>query len=77
MIIRDLDDAEYQRKVGAHLIQKALGYGWDPTEGEGAFEFVIRKIYETAVEDLVDGHWLALSHSTAYRLAKEPREEQT
>lgn len=65
-----LKDVDYQARTGAHLIERALSWGWDPDQGEGAFEFISRSIYERAVEDVVDGHYLAISHKTAYLLTK-------
>jgi hypothetical protein len=66
----DPHDATYALRAGNHLIDKALSWGWDPGQGEGAFEFISRNIYERAVEDLVDGHYLAVSHKTTYLLTK-------
>lgn len=71
-----LKDEAYQARTGAHLIKRALSWGWDPDQGEGAFEFITRMVYEGAVEDLVDGHWLAISHKTEYLLKKQPEQDQ-
>jgi hypothetical protein len=71
----DHEDPDYQRKTGAHLISRAKQWGWDPTEGEGAFEFMTRCVYERAIEDLVDGHYMAISHKTRYLLTKKNQEE--
>jgi hypothetical protein len=70
MTLDYLKDETYQARTGAHLIERALSWGWDPTDGEGAFEFISRSIYERAVEDLVDGHYLAVSHRAQYLLTK-------
>jgi hypothetical protein len=75
MIIRDLDDPEYQRKVGAHLMRRAQEWGWNPEDGEDAFNYVTRCVYERAIEDLLDGHYLAVSHKTEYLLKKQPKKE--
>lgn len=72
----DPHDATYALRAGNHLIDKALSWGWDPGQGEGAFEFISRSVYERAVEDLVDGHWLAISHKTEYLLKKQPEQDQ-
>ena len=71
----DIHDVDYHTRTGAHLIKKALSAGWDPTQGEGAFEFITRKVYERAVEDLVEGHWLAVSHKTEYLLKKSDQHD--
>jgi hypothetical protein len=71
----DIHDVDYHTRTGAHLINRALAWGWDPTEGEGAVEFITRKAYEQAVEDLVDGHYLAVSHKTEYLLKKSDQHD--
>jgi hypothetical protein len=47
------DDAERERRTGAHLLKTARSMGWPDTEedGEGAFEFMMRRCREVAFED--------------------------
>jgi hypothetical protein len=44
------DDAERERRTGAHLIQTARSLGWQD-DGEGAQEFMLRRCREVAFED--------------------------
>lgn len=72
---QDVKDPQYQQRAGKHLIDTALSWGWNPTHGEGTFEYVTRLTYQRAVEDLVDGHFLARSYKTQYLLSRENKVE--
>lgn len=67
---QDVQDPQYQQRSGKHLIETAVSWGWNPAHGEGAFEYVTRLSYQRAVEDLVDGHYMARSHKTQYLLSR-------
>ena len=46
-----LDDAERMARLGRHVMNFALRGGWDPSDGEGCFEFIQRHSYAVGYED--------------------------
>lgn len=60
--------------MGSHVIKVAMDLGWDPSGAEGAWEFLSRRTYETALEDLADGRMMAKMHYTQYLLTKDNKE---
>lgn len=45
------DDTERMARLGRHVTAFASRYRWDPTDGEGAFEFIQRHSYVVGYED--------------------------
>lgn len=67
-------NANQAHRVGEHVIKLAQQLGWQPSQAEGAWEYVSRKTYETALEDLADGRMMAKMHYTQYLLTKDNKE---
>ena len=61
------EDPEYQAKHGKFLFDKAKSLGWNPEDGEGAYEFICRTHYTQGLEDgKKTGKALAVHHISHY-----------
>lgn len=49
-MIKSMEEGSRARRLGEHLMEKATQLGWKD-DGEGAYEFVVRKAYEQGAED--------------------------
>lgn len=50
-IQKKLDNVEYMTRLGQHVMNFALKGGWDPSDGEGCFEYIQRHSYIVGYED--------------------------
>ena len=50
-IQKKLDNSEYMARLGRHVMDFALKGGWDPSDGEGCFEFIQRHSYAVGYQD--------------------------
>lgn len=67
----NIQESSYLQRLGEHLINIALSLGWDSQGAEGPWEYLSRKTYELAIEDLVNGHYSARSYHAEYVLSKQ------
>jgi hypothetical protein len=78
-VIEDQDDA---LRTGAVMIDLATRYGWKREDSEGAFEFVMRRCREVALEDAAPACWNRFIRSlnehhpllAKYKIDKQTRE---
>ena len=69
-----MDDPVYAQRVGGHVIQKALMWGWHDKMNTQPQQFVYDKIYELAIEDLTEKRYAAVSYQMEYVLNKPHKE---
>lgn len=47
----EIEKLKYAAKHGNFLFDKAKSFGWNPDDGEGAYEFICRTHYAQGLED--------------------------